>query len=59
MLPRIKRWHIIWKCGIRRLAKIEKMEGYHYIHFFTGFSFRNWAFGILYRKRKEENKKGK
>lgn len=58
MFPRLKRWHIIKGCGVKRLTEIEEMEGYHYIHFFTGFSFRNWAFGILYRTRKEKIEKG-
>lgn len=48
----IKRWAIIKECSMKRLVKIEEMEGYNYTHHFTGFSFRNWSIGILYRKRK-------
>jgi len=48
----MNRPRIIRRCKIKRLAKIERMPGYSYIHYFTGVSFKNWSFGILSRKKK-------
>ncbi len=40
------------------LAKLEKLEGYSYLHYFSGLSFKNWSIGILYRKKKAGNQNG-